>query len=170
MIWEWIDRVSGILGILTLPFLGIFFSWLRKKVVSKRPLTLSGSTDKIGVLVVNVSRISINEEVKIYMRTSYPELQVNGGKRKKHIVDDPNHFHSINIPESITTSDLTKFRELLEDEEQALQEHGIGHIHLFIRAPMMIPVIIGDTFANNKRITFHQHNINTGTYECWGVI
>jgi len=166
--WLWSERLANIMGLLTLPFILALFTWVQKRIKRKKSGSIVNSpVEQTGVLVVNISTANIENEVKSYLRTTYPELKL---KKKSHIVDVPGYFRYFCPFERIDSpeKDISRFRELLVNEIDALQDHNIQHIHLVVRGPMMIPLIIGDELANNKRVTFHHKNGDQ--YECWGDV
>jgi hypothetical protein len=155
-----IANISTVLALIPLGFLvrRMQQQWrlnrMRKNPAPKTP----GS--QTGVLIFNIFEGTIEPQVYSYMKANYPEIDLEARVFSS----------SLKFKEKMIPYDVDKFRHELRVIKLQLQENNIHHVHLFIKGPMLLPLLIGDELANNIHITFHSLDPDTHEYTCWGEI
>ena len=164
--WDYIERIANLAGLIALIPLGFLVKRMQQQWrfnrIKKNPCE-NVSEDNTGVLIISIREEDVSKKVMDYMRGAYPQIKLD----KDHLFYPPlgEMFKLKMIP-----SDVEKFRKELKKLRISLIDANIQHIHLFIAGPLILPLLIGDEFANNLLITFHNLNIDTHMYECWGDI
>jgi len=163
-LWAIVGHIASIITILTLIPLGFLVrrmqqQWRLRHI--RKSMPPAGSDDQIGVLVFNiVADSNMKPRVCNYMKENYPNVNLG---TNMFLPKTP--FKGKMLP-----SDLDKFRDEVQLMKLKLEENNIYHVHLFVQGPLILPLIIGDAYANKIRITFHNLDFNTKRYICWGDV
>jgi hypothetical protein len=162
--WEIVGHIADVVGILALIPLAFILKWARRQwrlhkiAIEPVPPTPANRT---GVLIFNVCPGSIEPQVLSYLRENFSDVKLD----KKHLFSSPLKFE-----EKMVRGDIVVFKKELLGIKRRLQDNNIQHVHLFVNGPQVLPLMIGDEFANNIGITFHSLNRDTQDYISWGRV
>lgn len=162
--WDWIDKASQVTGILAfLPILGTL--WLVWGQERRRKRELKAIREAPGsrptILIIDVGPASIRAQVENWL-----------GKQEalRSILEDSDRIHCLDYSQDRLRSEETD--RIIKDLRQALEKittAGADKIHLFLRVPVVLGVMIGAELSNRTPVILYHHQPNSG-YENWGPL
>jgi len=160
--WIYLDRFGLILGLLAfVPILYAVWSYFQYTRLRQTELLKIRSEPGTSpaILVVSIGGMSIGNEVERYLR-AVPAFE-------KFKFDE--RMFEVHREQEIQADDVDSIITEIEDAQNKIRASAVDKIHLFMKCPMPIAVMLGETLANRiPTIVYHkQHNKG---YQNWGTL
>jgi len=160
--WIYLDRFGLILGLIAfVPVLFAAWSFIQYTRLKRRELMKIRSEPGFSpaVLVVTIGGMSIGNEVERYLRTFEAFKKFNFDER----------LFEVHRELEIQADDVDSIIADIEGAQNKIRASAVDKIHLFMKCPMPIAVMLGETLANRiPTIVYHKQQ-NKG-YENWGTL
>lgn len=160
--WVVLGNIGTVLGIISfVPLVYAIWEYIqytrREKKERKRIHTSVG--EQPVVLTVSVGGVSIRNEVESFLiQNGFKDFDF---KSRVFVV----HRDA----KKITVDDVDGIIQDVETQVDAIRLKAVDKIHLFLKVPMPIAVMVGDVLANRIPTLVYHKQPNQG-YENWGVL
>jgi len=159
--WIYLDRFGLILGIVA--FVPIIYAvhqywqYLRGAEEERKRIHSETGTQP-AVLIVSIGGASIRNSVEAFLKEQ---------KDFKNFDFDNRVFVVHNDKKIITAEDVDSVIQEVEEKQNKIREKAADKVHLFVKAPSPISVILGAILANQTpTLIYHYQN----KYENWGAL
>ncbi len=161
--WSWLGNIGTILGIISfVPILYAVYEYLqfkrREEQDRKRIHTEAGTQP--AVLIVSMGGGCIRNNVEAYLKRqdSFKDFDFEHRVFVVHRDD-----------KEIQLSDVDDIIAEVEEKQDDIRSKAADKVHLFLKAPMPIAVMVGSVLANRTPTLVYHYQPNKG-YENWGTL
>ncbi len=161
--WEALANIGTMLGILSfVPLVYAIWEYIRfrRREEKERKLIHIQPGMKPAVLIVDIGGVGIRNEVEAFLR------QQEGFKDFDF---DSRVFVVHRDKKQITDNDVDGIIEDLEEQVGVIRSKAADKIHLFIKAPLPIALMVGEVLSNQTPTLVYHKQQNQG-YENWGAL
>lgn len=163
MVWDWIDKMSQITGILAfLPILGTLWLVWGQERRRRRELKAirEAPGDRPAVLIIDIgSGGSIRGQVENFI----------GQQESLRQVLDSNNISCISRNHDLNRDEVDGIVKELRQSLDTMRNKGVTKVHLFYKGPVALAAMIGAELSNQTPTVLYQHMKNIG-YENWGPL
>lgn len=161
--WEALANIGTILGILSfIPLVYAIWEYIRfiRREEKEREIIHTQTGTKPAVLIVDIGGAGIRNEVEAFLRE---QEGFNG------FDFDSRMFVVHRDKKQITANDVNGIIEELETNLDMIRIKAADKIHLFLKVPMPVAVMVGEVLANRTPALVYHKQHNKG-YENWGSL
>jgi len=161
--WAMLGNIGTVLGIISfVPIIYALWEYVqythREEEERKRIHTQVGTQP--AILIVDVGGAGIRNEVEAFLKEE---------KGFENFDFDTQVFVVHRYEQQITASDVDSIIQDVEDQLNTIRIKAADKVHLFLKAPMPIVVMVGEVLANRIPTLVYHKQRNKG-YENWGAL
>jgi len=161
--WIYLDRLGLFLGIIAfIPMLyaiWVYIQYTRREEKERKRIHTDVGTQP-AVLIVDVGGAGIRNEVESFLKNE---------KGFESFDFDAQVFVVHRDEQQITSDDVDSIIQDVDQKLSSMRLKAVDKIHLFLKAPMPIVVMVGEVLANQTPTLVYHKQRNKG-YENWGAL
>jgi hypothetical protein len=154
-VWLVLERISVLLSYLVVGTIAAFvFNLFRYRRKRKELATIAGKAGHPRALALSFGGGSIEQAVKEYLSTIYPEVNIPVEKYEK---------------DEVTAENIHRYEEAVRRLKERFQSENVTELHLFMKGPVALALAVGAIFDNWVGVKVY-HSKREGGYESWTTL